>query len=318
MSTSRNVARYIANGIVIIVIAFGCYVYRAQLGRSANYIRTLIFHPAPCTEPITYSIGTFDTRFGITKTQFLSDIERAQSVWNKAMDKTLFEYHSTGGTLPVNLVYDNRQKATDQLETIGGTIQDNKGDYNALTASYDSLLSQYKQEKDAIAVDTAAYKTKQAAYDQQVQYWNSKGGAPKSEYAALETQRQELNADATALNAEVRDFNTLVDNMNATADRLNQMAHNLNLNVQQYNKIGASNGPEFDEGEYVSDENGERINVYQFDSNARLIRLLTHEFGHALGLQHVDGASSIMYRLNESTNEVPTAEDLTELHRVCG
>lgn len=63
---------------------------------------------------------------------------------------------------------------------------------------------------------------------------------------------------------------------------MNQLIVILNLNVNQFNTVSHSNGEEFEEGEYVRDISGERINIYEFDGEKKLIRVLTHELGHAL------------------------------------
>jgi predicted Zn-dependent protease len=58
------------------------------------------------------------------------------------------------------------------------------------------------------------------------------------------------------------------------------------------------------------------VNTEVTDAGQRAI-VLAHELGHALGLDHVDDAAAIMYRLNQSSNEVPTAADMQDLARVC-
>ena len=65
----------------------------------------LISPTKPCNKPISYSIGAFDTRFGISKEDFIKDIDQASSVWEKVEGKPLFVY-SDKGTLKIDLVYD--------------------------------------------------------------------------------------------------------------------------------------------------------------------------------------------------------------------
>jgi len=40
-------------------------------------------------------------------------------------------------------------------------------------------------------------------------------------------------------------------------------------------------GGEFEEGAYQSDQNGEKIDIYHLINQAKLIRVLAHELGHA-------------------------------------
>jgi hypothetical protein len=73
-----------------------------------------------------------------------------------------------------------------------------------------------------------------------------------------------------------------------------------------------------EDGRYVADNAGTRIYIYGFKTKADLLITLAHEFGHALGLEHVSGGDSIMSPSSDSTNLVLSPEDITELKRVCG
>jgi len=85
----------------------------------------------------------------------------------------------------------------------------------------------------------------------------------------------------------------------------------------KYNTTNFSNGEEFEEGEYIRDASGQRINIYEFGNETDLIRVLTHELGHALGLKHVTDPGAIMYELNQSDNEALTEADIRELSSMC-
>ncbi|MBX4192361.1 matrixin family metalloprotease [Candidatus Parcubacteria bacterium] len=73
------------------------------------------------------------------------------------------------------------------------------------------------------------------------------------------------------------------------------------------------------EGRYISDETGQHIYIYGYQTKTELQRAITHEFGHALGLGHVANKDSIMYPDNmlSTTNLRLTAEDKAEMVRAC-
>lgn len=272
---------------------------------------------APCTYPITYSLGDFDEKFKIKKVDFIADIHSAEKVWENTAKKELFQYVETGGTITVNLIYDARQATTVKLWEIGTTIQANKETYEAMKAEYISLQQVFTQEKSSLEKKYQNLIAMKSRYEKDVQYWNSQWGAPDEEYQKLEAQRAEINRLVDELNRSQTTLNKKAGELNTLAANINGLIDKLNLNVAKYNTTSRSNGEEFEEGEYVRDAQGERINVYEFGSEVKLTRLLTHELWHALGMQHVEDPEAVMYRLNQDTNSSLREADITELKKVC-
>src|SRR3989344_3704354 len=81
---------------------------------ATDYIPSL-FKPVPCEKPITYTLGTFDKRFGISQADFLKTLVQAEEIWERPLGRELFTYVPEAGEIPVNLIYDSRQETTNTL-----------------------------------------------------------------------------------------------------------------------------------------------------------------------------------------------------------
>lgn len=272
----------------------------------------------PCTQPIGYTLNTFDNRFGISKADFLNALSSAEAIWEKPFGKDLFTYAPQGGSLKINLIYDYRQQATSKLKGLGIIVKDDQASYDSLKLKYNALKTQYLEAKGIYDAKIQIFNQKNADYRKQIEYWNTHGGVPRKEYEELMLEQSTLKDLVTELQTIQAKSNNMVDEMNALVVVLNRLVKTLNLAVDQYNTIGASRGESFSEGLYQSDANGQEINIYEFSSRDKLVRVLAHELGHALGLDHVSDPKAIMYSFNSSTNVVPTPADIAELKVVCG
>lgn len=307
--------RLIGWAITFAILGGAGYVFREPLRGLAIQTYSDFF---PCTRPVTYRIGTVDEKFGYSREKYVQVIEQAAAIWETGGARELFAYDQEKGEVEINLIYDYRQEAIDKLRSIGISIDGDQATYDSLRAKYDALQVDFQRRKSALNTQVQSFQQQQDAYNATVQQWNAKGGAPKAEFERLEREKASLYAARGQLQAEQEKLNSMVDSINAMATTLNKLAHSLNIQVDHYNTVGASTGEEFEEGVYEFKYGKAKIDIFEFSDQGELRRVLAHELGHALGLEHVEDSEALMYRLNQSSRDTLTPDDLRELERVCG
>ncbi len=253
-----------------------------------NEVKTLLTYNA-CNIAQLYKIGSIDSRFGLSNAEVEDDIQQAIGIWNTVEGKTLFT-QSEKAKLSVNFVYDQRQALNSQVQQLDT-------DLGLQNATLQQKIDDFKSR-------AAAYEQELAAFEALVNKYNSQGGAPPDVYKGLVQQQYDLNSQAQTLNATAKELNLSTHDYNTNVSNLHEDIDQLNAELTQKPEEGLYNGKDL------------TITIYLTNSKAELIHTLAHEFGHALGMMHVKGESSIMYS-RTSSFLTPTSQDLVELAYVC-
>ena len=269
---------------------------------------------SPCKNTLYYSWGSIDKKHDISEEELSAIMQKVESIWEDSVDYNLFEYKENA-PFKINFIFDERQKQSNEslllnkeLEKINYTQQNLSAEYEKMLTEHKKLLKKYKSTLKELEEKTSEYNEK-------VAYWNEKGGAPENEFQKLIDEKKQLEELANKAEKRRKKINALVKQINTLAAREKGLVKKYNTEVLTYkNKYGEAR--QFSQGEYF----GTGINIYEFKDKDELVLILAHEFGHALGIGHVENSRSIMYYLMEDQdlkNPHLTREDVMALKNIC-
>lgn len=250
---------------ILFFLAAAVFIYLNRHQLVTNY-RYLV--GTPCDFPVEYRLGQIDAGYRKTGEEVRQSTEQAATIWNSALGRDLIVYNPQA-ELAVNLIYTDRQSAFDRLENLEDNIESGQRSLEDRMADYESLVADFNRRLEK--------------FNTEVAFWIERGGAPPAEYERLISEQAALESEG---------------------ERLNRLAEELNLSVEQYNtRIGEFNEDVADYNEAVEREpeaglyDGAvpKIDIYLTASDQELVHTLAHEFGHALGIDHLEDPAAIMY-----------------------
>lgn len=275
----------------------------------------LLWEKAPCNQPIEYSIGAFDERFGISQEELLASLSVAEAAWEKEAGRELFRF-VPDAPFVVNLIYDERQERTEEALKLERDLQETQSRQETIGEQYSAVEAQYLKEKREYEALAAAFEARLERHNEDVEEWNRSDKTSSDEYESLEKESEALEKLSGEVEASRQEVNAIVAKMNTFAGKETALVEGYNSKLSAYtSRYGEAH--EFDQGEYTSRE----INIYQFRDLPELRLVLSHELGHALGIVHVEDPASLMYYLMQDQDVdtlALTDEDRQALAGVCG
>jgi len=274
--------------------------------------------PNPCSEPLTYRIGSIDSRYNITREELKEVIREVENIWESQMGTDLFNYRENGN-ISVHLIYSEKQKLTEEEQKFSNRIESKGEQIESIKNEYERLKDTYSQQKKELQSMISHYEEVVRNYKSYIESIQRSGGIPRSKKMEVESRQREIKA----LESEIKDKEQTVEShrqrVNRHSEELNELIAQQNHLITDYNRRFAQS-ERFNQGNYIKMGDQERINILQFANRGKLKAVLAHEFGHAMGIKHVENPRSIMHELMQKQNIYNlslTQEDIQALNEIC-
>ena len=250
----------------------------------------------PCGRVLTYRIGQIDARFGISHDEFSRLVKKAADIWAVPFSRDLFQ-ETPDGKIVIEMVYDHRQDASEKMKRLNVDTSASRESYEDWNKYHGELKNSYERKEREFNQLSAEHRRRVQVFQAENEAARRQGGVPEETYRRLQAEAAELNGMTAGLQRRQEELNEIISMMNQVASMINNIAAKHQADVEVYRKEGGRLGDEFGKGLYKRKGFKESITIYQYTGRRDLVHVLAHEFGHALGLTHVDDPNALMYRL---------------------
>lgn len=304
------------NNKQFIAIIFPLFIIAGLLGFLKSYDSSS--SKKPCNLPRTYQLGDIDKRFDISRQQLSNILTSVEDIWENSLNHEILRY-DPDGEIVVHLVYSDQQELIDAEQRASKQIATKRAQSNEAEKKYKGIRYEFDEKHRELEKVTNRYKELIDVYNKKGKQFTEDSKLSPEEEKELNERQQQIEQVESERDSLLKVVQELQRKVNNQSDHVNQIIEQENRLIEKYNQQ-FSGKRKFDQGHYIRNNDGERINIYQFSSKNELKVVLAHEFGHSLGLNHGDNPESIMYHLMNKQNwEDPTLteEELMEFRNRC-
>lgn len=253
-----------------------------------------------CEVPVLWRIDQVDPRFELAEAEAVRAVRGAALLWETALGRVLVFRESSEG-IPIRFVYDERQAVTRARQARMAELDEEARAIEESERGLGILRSRLASGRAVHEARLATYRGRLASYQETVDFWNARGGAPAEEVERLRRFEDEVGELRASANAAAEEVNGLVDALNDETEAHNREVERANRARQALREafpVEVVESGEYNESTRslggITFSREAEIRIYQFDDRDHLTLVLAHELGHALGLGHTGVEGTLM------------------------
>lgn len=244
-----------------------------------------------CQIPIRWRLASLDEKFKLSHPQALDAIRMAAQAWNERLGLQAFVEDPQSG-FPINFIYDERQQQLLATQRLERNVE-----------RYDDYLQQLAKDLQVLSED---HRRQLDEFNQRKQQLSEQVASGAIDRSSSMQQQAELQLQADGLNALAAKINDKNQHYQQSLNDRNQLLQE----AQPSGKI-AEVGLLLRTGSMLE------MRIFAYRDEAILVRTLTHEFGHALGIDHLAEVDAIMHDMLGAEQDQLTPADIQAAQQRC-